>query len=208
MENSQKFQHISRARQQCGPGLDQLVAALAGRVRHPARQCKNLFPLLQPQLCRDQRPALLIGLDHQNRIRKPTDNPVADREILRPRRLSGRIFRDKTPLLFQLPKQRIILLRVTYIDATAQHAPGFTASRQGAPVSGSIHAQSQSADHRHAGGCQLPAHDPGHLLAVHRAASGADNRDRGFLRRRQASLNPKPHWIVIDMPQPFGIFRV
>lgn len=88
--NSPEIKHSRSLRQQ-------MIAAVAEPVRKPARHHIDVPALFQCHIHRDQRPALLSGLNDDQSIRQSADNTVSWWKILGQRLCSRRIGGEQSP---------------------------------------------------------------------------------------------------------------
>ena len=88
-----------------------------------------------------------------------------------------RVLRDDEAALADPARELTMRRRVVAVDAAPEHAHGHAARRQGAAVRLAVDSAREAADNDEARGGELAREGAGHLGAVRRAGTRADDRD-------------------------------
>ena len=86
----QHGEHVLGVLDQRGAVADQLVAAAVAAGQHGAGDDHHFSSLRQRAAGRDERAALVVGLDDDDAVRQPADQPIALPEVIGQRRGPGR----------------------------------------------------------------------------------------------------------------------
>src|ERR1700716_1691321 len=148
--------------------------------------------LLQPALGCDQGPGTFRSLDHDHDVRQGGHGPVAGGKVVTARCRPVRELADQRPagrknLLCELAVCR----GIDDIDAGAHHGDGDSAAYQGPPMSCSIDAEGEPADHYRPRSRELGGKLLGDGFAVGRWEPRTDDRHAWALRRRPAAAGPE-----------------
>jgi len=96
------------------------MGAAAHRALDAPGQREHLPALLHRPVGRDEGPALLAGLDHEDSERQPADDPVAPREVLGRRGGSQREFAHERAAVRDAPRQESVFGRIHGRDSAAE----------------------------------------------------------------------------------------
>ena len=172
------IEDVSGAQQRRGAEAEQVVRPTRQRGSDLARHSKDLAPLLEREVGRDQRTASLAGLDDDCDRGEPGDDPVARREAPGCRLDARRILGDRNARAADPRSQLGVGGRIVTVDAAAEDRDGCPAGLESPSMRLSVHAAREAADDDESRGRELPAEHSRNLGAVGRAGSCTDDGHR------------------------------
>jgi hypothetical protein len=166
-------------------------------------QGEHLAPLVGGPACRDQRTRGVRGLDHEHGLRERGDQPVAQREVLRARRLLGLALGEEQSA-FEDTRQEVAL-RPGAGDAIAQDRDRAAARVERSPVGALVDAARVARDDHDAGLREHAREAPRLRLAVgRRRARTYERHARSCGEQLRASPQPERLRRSVDRPQGLG----